>query len=63
MVNPFKEVNWRPDVAERRKFALSLMIGFPCVALLFLLAGRLARGSWSPALLLFQNHPLDLILI
>ena len=50
MVNPFKEVNWRPNVAERRKFALSLMIGFPCVALLFLLAGRLARGSWSPVL-------------
>lgn len=48
MVNPFKEVNWRPDMAERRKFALSLVIGFPCVAVLMFLAIRLARGGWNP---------------
>ena len=32
MVNPFKEVNWNPGPRERRKFALSLIIGFPCIA-------------------------------
>ena len=29
MVNPFNEVSWNPDLRERRKFALSLVIGFP----------------------------------
>lgn len=46
MVNPFHEVNWRPGRPERRKFAVSLMIGFPAVAVGLLLAGRLHTGSW-----------------
>jgi hypothetical protein len=29
MLNPFHEVNWQPHRAERRRFAVSLMIGFP----------------------------------
>lgn len=48
MLNPFKEVNWQPDTAARRTFAKSLIIGFPCVAVVFLLAGKLAGGAWNP---------------
>src|SRR5215467_3096714 len=54
MMNPFKEVNWNPDLAERRKFARSLVIGFPCVAAVLLLAGWLKTGIWKiePALII-----------
>jgi hypothetical protein len=45
-MNPFTEVNWNPDRAARRKFAVSLMIGFPCIALLMLLGRHFARGGW-----------------
>ena|SRR5215475_7636819 len=44
-MNPFKEVNWKPDVSERRKFARSLIIGFPCVAVVLLLVGWLKTGT------------------
>ena len=47
MLNPFKEVNWNPDTTARRTFAKSLVIGFPCVALVFLLAGWLAGKGWN----------------
>jgi Saxitoxin biosynthesis operon protein SxtJ len=50
MMNPFAEVNWNPDRAARRKFGLSLMIGFPCIATVLLLGGHFARGSWKPGL-------------
>jgi hypothetical protein len=54
MMNPFKEVNWNPDVAERRKFARSLVIGFPCIAVLLILASWLKTGAWKiePALMI-----------
>ncbi len=49
MVNPFKEVNWKPGLADLRKFARSLVIGFPCVAVVLLLVGRLHAhtGAWN----------------
>lgn len=47
MVNPFHEVNWRPDIQQRRQFAKSWMIGFPCLAVLVWLLGWLARGRWD----------------
>lgn len=47
MLNPFKEVNWNPDTAARRTFAKSLVLGFPCVALVLLLAGWLAGKGWN----------------
>jgi hypothetical protein len=50
MMNPFTEVNWNPDRPARRKFAVSLMIGFPCLAALFLLAGHFFKGGWKPGL-------------
>ena len=54
MMNPFKEVNWKPDVAERRKFARSLVIGFPCIAMVLIVASWLKTGAWKiqPALII-----------
>ena len=46
MVNPFKEVNWNPARPERRKFAVSLMIGFLCFVLVLLLGRRLFSDAW-----------------
>jgi hypothetical protein len=52
MINPFKEVNWTPDRQEKRRFARSLVVGFPALALVWLLIGKLSTGSWGvqPAL-------------
>ncbi|NBR86875.1 MAG: hypothetical protein EB141_03320 [Verrucomicrobia bacterium] len=46
-LNPFKEVNWHPDTAARRVFAKSLMIGLPCVAVLFAVLRWLKTGAWD----------------
>jgi hypothetical protein len=48
MLNPFAEVNWNPDRPARRKFALSLIIGFSCIAIFFSVMTRLASGAWKP---------------
>ena len=40
MINPFKELNWKPDRTELKKFGISLVIGFPIIAVI-LLAGLL----------------------
>ena len=50
MVNPFKEVSWNPDLAERRKFGKSFVIGWPCIALLLLAIFRLKFGEWHTIL-------------
>ncbi len=34
MMNPFADVNWNPDTRARKKFAVSLIIGFPVIAVL-----------------------------
>jgi len=47
MVNPFKEVNWHPDNAEKRTFGKSLVIGFPILAIVFLLVLRVKTGAWE----------------
>jgi hypothetical protein len=47
MINPFKQVKWNPDARDRRKFSLSLLIGFPCLAGALLLMGKLTTGSWN----------------
>jgi len=46
MINPFKEINWNPGPTDRRKFARSLVVGFPIVAVLLLLVGTLKSGVW-----------------
>jgi hypothetical protein len=40
VLNPFREINWQPGLKERRKFAVSLMLGLPCVALVGFAASR-----------------------
>jgi hypothetical protein len=47
MFNPLKDIDWSPDHAKRREFAISLMIGFPCVALFGLALGYLKNGAWN----------------
>ena len=49
MLNPFADVQWHPDRAGKRQFARSLMIGFPIIAAVFLLAGWLLRGVFPLA--------------
>jgi len=48
MLNPFADVNWNPDVPARRKFAVSLIVGFPVIALILGISTRLASGAWKP---------------
>jgi hypothetical protein len=48
MMNPFAEVDWNPGVRARKKFAVSLMIGFPAIAILFSVIVRLAKHFWNP---------------
>lgn len=48
MLNPFRDVNWNPGRAERKKFAVSLIIGFPVIATIMGVATRLASGAWKP---------------
>ena len=49
MINPFKDVDWNPDRAGRRRFAVSLMIGFPVIALLLLVVGFIRSGRLEVA--------------
>jgi hypothetical protein len=51
MVNPFKDTNWNPDLEERRKFARSLVIGFPALSAVMALMGRLESGIWKTNLI------------
>lgn len=44
MLNPFTEIQWKPDRAELRKFAVSLMIGFPVLAVILALAAWWKTG-------------------
>lgn len=46
MINPFKEVNWQPGLTEKRKFAWSLVIGFPVLAALLLVIRKIFSGQW-----------------
>ena len=52
MLNPFKEVNWNPDTTARRTFAKSLVIGFPCLAVVLLLIGIFTGKGWNVGLAL-----------
>ncbi|MCP5517808.1 MAG: hypothetical protein H7A45_11205 [Verrucomicrobiales bacterium] len=49
MLNPFTQVNWQPDRAEKRRFGLSLIIGFPIFALALFGLRRLLHDSVAPA--------------
>lgn len=47
MINPFKDVNWSPNGDDLRKFARSLVLGFPCIAVLLLIVARWKTGAWD----------------
>jgi hypothetical protein len=51
MINPFQDTNWNPDLAARRSFAKSLIIGFPALAVLFTISAWLKTHTfpdWTP---------------
>jgi hypothetical protein len=48
MLNPFADTNWNPALAERRKFARSLIIGFPIIAIVLALITRFSTHTWKP---------------
>ncbi len=53
MNNPFRDIDWNPDRAGRRKFARTLTIGFPVLATVFAIIGWLRSGTfpeWTLAL-------------
>jgi hypothetical protein len=47
MINPFRDVDWNPSRDKRRAFGLSLMIGFPIIALVLLAAGYVRGYGWN----------------
>jgi len=47
MINPFKDVDWHPTRQGYRRFARSLMIGWPIVAALIALAQLVRFGELS----------------
>jgi hypothetical protein len=47
MMNPFHDVNWNPDLPARKKFAVSLIIGFPIIAAIFLVVVYLKSQAVS----------------
>ncbi len=51
MINPFQGVNWNPDLAARRTFAVSLIIGFPAIAAVLALIGRVKTHGSSASFL------------
>jgi hypothetical protein len=50
VINPFHDVNWNPGPAGKRKFALSLIFGFPVLAAFFSLVNWLIHHSVKPGL-------------
>ena len=65
MLQKFQEINWQPDNAEKRKFGLTLAIGFPFAAIAWFLIVRLFSGSWNLAVLFWIagiGYPLGLLL-
>ena len=48
MMNPFKDVSWNPSLPEKRKFAKSLIIGFPIIAIVLGTISRYSTGAWKP---------------
>ncbi len=45
MINPFREIDWNPDLAKRREFGRVLFVGFDLIAVLLILADWM---EWLP---------------
>lgn len=48
MINPFSDVSWNPSRTEKKKFAKSLVVGFPVLAAFFSLVLWLSQHTWKP---------------
>ena len=46
MINPFRDVNWRPDAAALRTFAAGIALGVPLLALAFGAIAWLRSQPW-----------------
>jgi hypothetical protein len=46
MINPFREINWKPEARELRAFGKVIAIGFPIVAALLGASVRLRSHAW-----------------
>jgi hypothetical protein len=51
MINPFKDVNWKPERSDLQKFARSLVFGFPILATVMALVAHWRTGMWKPGFL------------
>ena len=61
----FREVDWRPSRSEKRKFGLTLALGFPFMGMALFLIVRLTTGDWKPAVpiwIIGLGCPLGLLL-
>jgi hypothetical protein len=47
MINPYADINWRPDRQDCRAFAKSVVIGFPMIAVTFAVLVRWQTGVWA----------------
>lgn len=50
MINPFKEINWRPDKAEIKKFGLTAFVGFVLISIIIMLGEHFGIKKFSNAL-------------
>ena len=46
MINPFREINWKPGPRELRAFGKVIALGFPIVAALLGACARLRAHAW-----------------
>src|SRR6185436_11812728 len=46
MINPFREINWKPDVGELRSFGKTIALGFSIVAALLGASAWLRSHAW-----------------
>lgn len=50
MLNPFKEINWKPDKAEIKKFGLTVFVGFVLISIIIMLGEHFGIKKFSNAL-------------
>lgn len=62
MINPFKEINWKPSDAEIRSFAKTLMFGFIIIGAVFYLIDILKNGLPGNNIILLVPTSIGVIL-
>ena len=46
MLNPFRDIEWHPGIAEKRAFAKSIATGLPIVGAILGAVGAMRTGAW-----------------